>query len=148
MLEELREAMAARLNDAMPDVTWHPYVKETALPYGFIYPGGLGDTVIEFDRAMRRGADEWSFVVQAVVAMVGDEIAQMNLDEMIEPTGALSVKAILEREREVGAAVTFGGLVDNLAVKRCSGYRRYLLEGRGPALGAEWEIDVLAEGNP
>ena len=148
MLKEIREEMARRLNEAMTDVAWSPYVKTLTPPSGFIYPGGLGDTVIEFDQAMQRGADDLSFVVQVGVATIGDELQQANLDEMIEPWGPLSVKAILEEERALGERVTLGGLVESLAVTACSGYRRYLVEGRGPVLGAEWQVEVTAKGKP
>lgn len=148
MLKEIREEMARLLNQRMPDVVWNAYVFDQAPPSGFIYPGGLGDTVIDYDLAFGRGADGWSFVVEARIATIGDDIAQQNLDEMIEPFGALSVKESLEAVRDDAGNITLGGLVDNLRVVSCSGYRRYLTEGRAPTLGAEWEVKVLAKGKP
>lgn len=148
MLKEIREEMARRLNEAMPDVAWTAYVVDLNPPSGFIYPGGLGDTVIEYDRSFQRGKDDYSLVVQAGVATIGDELQQANLDEMIEPWGPNSVKASLELERVEGLPVTLGGLVDSLAVVACSGYRRYRVEGRGPVFGAEWEVAVSAKGKP
>lgn len=142
MLTAIRRAMADRLNDAFPDVAFTWYVEDLTPPYGYIYPGGLGDTVIEYDRAFDRGAVELALVVRVGIGTIDDEDAQETLDEMI----SFAMKEALELERP--EPVTLGGLVDSLAVSACSGYARYLVEGRGPVLGAEWQVNVLAEGKP
>ena len=149
MLTEIREALAAELNLKMPDVAWFPYVTSVAPPFGFIYPGGFGDEVIEYDYTFDRGMDEWSFLVQARVATVGVVEQQQNLDAMIEPFGELSVKTAIEGvDRTDPNYRTLGGLVRSCLVVSCSGYRRYEVEGRGPVLGAEWQVDVVAKGKP
>lgn len=142
LLKKIRLEMARRLNAAMPDVQWNAYVVTGSPPWGYIEPGGLSDTPITYDAAMLRGADWLAFSVVAVIAEIDQQAAQETLDAMIDPDGPLSVKAALELERP--APVTLGGLVSNLAVRSCTGYRRYVTEGRGPALGAEWEVRVFA----
>lgn len=105
-----------------------------------LYPGGQ-ETAIEYDLAFGRGLDRWSFTVQAFVPLSSaDTDSQQTLDAYIAPAGAQSVKAALESDS------TLGGLVANVNVVSCTGYRVYVREGGTPVLGAEWLVEVLATG--
>ena len=138
-LTQIREGLAANLA-ALDDVQVSPYMLANPTPPTVhLYPGGAaGD--IEYDLAMRRGLDRWPFTVQAFVGSPSDIGAQVRLDEFIAPSGARSVKTVLE------ADPTLGGIVGGLQVVSCGGYRLYVFEGRAPVLGAEWHVEVLSTG--
>lgn len=108
-------------------------------PYAHVYPGGdAGD--IEYDLAMGRGLDGCPFTVQVFAGSPTDMGAQVRILEYIEPSGARSIKAAIEADR------TLGGLVDDLRVTKCTGYRQYVIEGKAAVLGATFHVDVLNSG--
>jgi hypothetical protein len=94
----------------------------------------------EYDLAMGRGLDRWTLTVQAFFALTSDVGSQVSLDALLAPAGPLSVKQAVESDS------TLGGLVDDLSVVSCTGYRVYVRDSGGPVLGAEWEVQVLASG--
>ena len=93
----------------------------------------------EYNQAMARGLDKWTFTVQAIVSAAVDQNGQQQLDEYLAPTGSTSVRAALETDR------TLAGVVQNLVVTRVSGYVLYA-DAQPPALGCEWTVDVWASG--
>lgn len=104
-------------------------------PTVHLYP-----SAVEYDKAMGRGVDLWRMTVQAFVGMASDVGAQQVLDGMLANNGDTSIKALLEADR------TLGGRVHSLQVTGCTGYRLYTLEGRPAVLGAEWTVDIYAQG--
>ena len=99
---------------------------------------------VEYDAAFNRGMDVWTFTLQVYVAeTVIERAAQERLDEFMSTSAATSVKRALELP---DGPQRLGGLIDDLLVLRCDGYRRWLIEGRGPLFGSEWTIEVRAEG--
>jgi hypothetical protein len=92
---------------------------------------------IEYDRAMGRGHDDWTFTVTALVAFSSDRGSQINLDELVAPTGARSVKTALETDK------TLGGIVDNVFVSEATEERIYEAAGKPPMLGCEWTARII-----
>lgn len=132
-MAQLREALAATLA-GLPDVQESPYVLANPTPPA----AEVEPAPIEYDLAMGRGLDKWQFIVRVFVGLNADIAAQKLLDGYIDPTGAGSIKTLLEADR------TLGGICDHVQVRRCSGYRVYE-RSRGasaPVLGAEWTVDV------
>lgn len=139
-LPAVRQEMADQLKAAL-EIQVSPYMLANPTPpAGHLYP-----TPIEYDHAFQRGMDVWTFTLQVFVSETVDIGAQNRLDEFLNTSGPRSVKAALEADGDAGRPV-LGGLVDDLRVVRCEGYRRYVTEGRGPAFGSEWTIEVYAEG--
>jgi hypothetical protein len=105
---------------------------------------------IKYDRAFGRGLDELSFIVRMFVGMTSDIGAQKRLYPFLAASGETSVKAAVESD------CTLGGIVDDLQVQHCTGLKLFVREvsspkgGRGsvqgPLLGAEWTVQILAEG--
>lgn len=110
-------------------------------PYAQVYPGGeAGD--INYDEAMGRGLDGCPFTVQVFSGAPLERTAQIKLLEYMAPEGDRSIKATLEADK------TLGGLVDDLHVRSCSGYRRFASEHLSmPMLGATWHVDVMVTVN-
>lgn len=77
------------------------------------------------------------FTIQALVGAVSDTGAQDRIDQMIDTEGDVSVKALIEADG------TLGGVVSDTRVASCSGHRTYNLDGRAPAIGAEWTVDIF-----
>jgi hypothetical protein len=138
-LTEIREALAVNL-DVLTDVQVSAYMLASPTPpSAHLYPGG-GAGEIEYDLAMGRGLDRWPFTVQVFVGAAADVGAQKRLDVFLAPSGAQSVKAAIESDK------TLGGLVQDVRVVSCDGYRAYTFDGRAAVLGAEWHVEVLATG--
>lgn len=138
--QAIREALAAAIAKQLGggiQVSARPLANPT--PPALYVRGGP----IEYDKAFGRGHDEHELTLVAFVANVGDEVAQIRLDELMAPSGAGSVKQAAESDP------TLGGIVNDLRVERCSGPVSYSFETlsagpqRPPVLGAEWTVRVL-----
>lgn len=142
ILADIREGLAANLA-AIPDlqIPERGYMLSNATPpTSEIFPGGPAGR-IEYDRAMGRGLDKIPFTVRVLVALASEIGAQAAMDDYLEPTGARSVRAALSADR------TLGGAANSLHVVSCSGPQQFLPEGKPPLLGAEWFVDVYANGS-
>lgn len=138
-LPAVRQALADLLTEGCRiDVL--PYVPgDPTPPTGHLYP-----SPVEYDAAFSRGMDVWTFTLQVYVAEGAiTRAAQERLDEFLSTSAATSVKRAVE---VADGPQTLGGLIDDLRVLRCDGYRRYVVDGKGPMFGSEWTIEVRAEG--
>jgi hypothetical protein len=134
-LTQIREGIAANLA-VLDGCQVSAYMLSNPTPPTIhVYPAE-----IDYDLAMGRGLDKWTFTVQAFVALSTDIGAQVKLDAFLAPSGSQSVKAAIEADG------TLGGIVADTTVVSCTGYRVYARDGGGPVLGAEWQVDVLASG--
>ena len=131
---QIRSGIATNLA-TVTDVQVLAYVLSNPTPPAFaVFPAAC-----DYNQAMARGLDRWTFTVQAIVSAASDQDGQKQLDTYLAPTGSTSVRAAIESDR------TLGGVVDNLVVTRVSGYQLYADE-RGANLGAEWSVEVWASG--
>jgi hypothetical protein len=139
---EARKALARKVSE-IPDLQVSPYMlSEPTPPAAHVFP-----TPIEYDETFQRGSDKLMLTLQVIVSTgAGDRAAQAKLDAFLEPFGPKSVKQKIEEPDTDGGEVTLGGIVDDLRVTRCEGYRLYQREGRAPVLGSEWIIEVAAPG--
>lgn len=139
-LLDVREAIAEKLR-AITGWQVNTYMEANPSPPSVhIFPGE-----IIWDEANARGSDTWELTVQVFVSNnVSDRNAQRLLDEFLAPSGARSVKAALEEERP--GACTLGGLVQDLAVTRTSGYVPFALPSGGEVLGADFTVQIYASG--
>jgi hypothetical protein len=135
-LADIRAALAANLA-TLTDVQVSPYMLASPTPPCIeIYPDE-----VSYDQALQRGLDQWTLIVRAYVGLTTDQGAQIKLDELLAPSGAMSVKAAVESDPDLG------GSIDDLRVTRASGYRIYARPGTGELLGCEWTVDIYAVGN-
>lgn len=133
-IEAVRNALARALADSVLEFNVYPYVSAMPTPPGFqILPPAA-----EFDLAMQRGLDRWTWTVQGFVALTSDIGSQQTLDELTD-TGI--VKDALE------ADPTLGGLVDDLRVTSQSTGRVVDSAGGSPMLLVEWALTILAKGS-
>lgn len=131
---DIRQALSDALG-AIPELQTSRFMRSNPdPPAAYVYPA-----VIEYDKAFRRGLDDWTFTVQVFVGFVDDDAAQMQLDEYLEPAGPRSVKQALE-------AFDYGELCDSVRVVRAEGYRPYKRDDGGLLLGSEWTVSVRAPG--
>jgi hypothetical protein len=142
MLAETRHALADKLS-TIPELQVTPYMlSDPTPPAAHVFP-----TPVVYDTAFQRGDDDWTFTLQVFVSTgSGDQAAQRKLDAFIEPEGPKSVKAKLEEPDTEDGRVSLGGVISDLHVTRCEGYRLYAREGRAPLFGSEWTIKVSAPG--
>lgn len=134
-LSAIRDGLKANL-DSLQGVQVSAYMLSNPTPPCLeVFPS---ETL--YDLTMGRGFDEWKLTVRMFVGVTTDVGAQRRLDDYLASAGSLSVKTKLESDK------TLGGAAQTLRVESCSGYRVYQPEGRGPLLGAEWSVSVLATG--
>lgn len=134
-LQQLRQGLAANLG-AITGVQVSPYLLAQPTPPAI----ELAPDEVEYDTANARGMDSWQFIVRAYVGTPTDQGAQVLLDLMLAPSGATSVKAVLEADR------TLGGAAQTLRVAQATGYRLYQRAGGPEYLGCEWTVNVYAPG--
>lgn len=134
-LSDIREGLAATLKP-IPGLHESAYLLSNPTPPA----AEIQPSETEYDHAFGRGCDEWTFVIRVFVGATSDIGAQKRLDGMLASSGASSIKAAVE------ADPTLGGVVEDLRVTRCTGYRVFAREGGAGVLGAEWEVSIVARG--
>lgn len=133
-LTEIRPAIAAAFS-SLDDVQVSGYlVAQPTMPTIQVLPGST-----DYDQAFRRGLDRRMFTVQAFVAVSEGEQSQKVLDELMAPTGARSVKTLLEADR------TFGGTVSGSRVISDSGYAVQVHPSGVWVLLCEWTLEVWTQ---
>jgi hypothetical protein len=132
-LTAIREALAASLEGTFEGQISPRMLANPTPPTVHVFPDE-----IEPHLAMQNGAETWNLIVEALVGMVSDEGAQLQLDQYLDTSGSSSLMGALEKDQSLG------GLVSGVTVTRISGYRQYQLGGtQGLALGSQWTVSVL-----
>jgi len=130
-VSEIRAGLAANLATITGTQIVSYQLSNPTTPSIAVFPAG-----VDYNQAMARGLDKWTFTVQAIVSASVDQNGQQLLDSYLAPTGSTSIRAALESDR------TLGGKVQNVQVTRVSGYT--LFGDTPPVLGAEWTVEVWA----
>ena len=95
---ELREAIIAVLDDALPDVSLYARVVDRAnLPAIVVQPAEA-----EFPLEMGRATDVWQFDLVIMTSFGDVELAQDQLDAFLSGGGATSVRQIVMHNRQLG----------------------------------------------
>jgi len=133
---QIRDALAAALQQ-LPGCQVLAY--PPAQPqYPCIYVLG---PEIDYDRALHRGVDEWTFTIQALCSLATVEGGTFRMDEFMESSGPGSVKAVLEQD------TTLGGAVDDLRVTRGRADQIATIPGtQVQVVVGEWTVTVISEG--
>lgn len=132
----IREGLKTRL-DTIAD--WQASAYELANPTPPVFEVHAGE--IEYDQAMGRGLDEWTYIVRGYVGAASDIGAAKKLGLARASTGAGSVKAAVEGD------TTLGGAVADCQVVSCSATQIYSRAGGPELLGCEWTVQVIATGD-
>lgn len=98
-----------------------------------------GPERIDFDATMGRGIDRYTIPIRVYVSRASERAGQASLDAFLAGSGASSVKAAIESDKDLGGAAD---------TTRCVAMREYgIYEVNGVAyLGFEVVVDVLAAG--
>ncbi len=91
---------------------------------------------IEFDAAMARGMDTYTFEVIVIAQRASERGAQDTLDAYCNPTGASSIKTALQSDR------TLGGAAFDLRVTEMSSYAPLSI-GETTYLSATFSVTVI-----
>ncbi len=141
---DIRQGLVANLRTVFPlsDSQISGYVLSAPTPPFFDIE--IADAGIEYDLAAARGLDKWTFTVRGCVARTSDKGSQVTLDDYLESSGGISVKAALESD------ITLGGIVEALHVTHATGPKTIGVAAHSqPANvyhGAEWTVEVYARG--
>jgi hypothetical protein len=134
-LSALREGLAANLG-AIEDLQVSPYfISNPTFPSAFVRAGPT-----DYDKTFDRGLDNIVLFVRVLVAAFGDIGPGANLDEYLAGSGPRSIKAAIEDDPSLG------GACDDLRVTGNEGEREFTFDDRPSALGAEWRVEVFANG--
>ena len=93
---------------------------------------------IDFDDAMGRGLDTYTFDIVVIANRMSERTAQSTLDGFCNPSGSRSVKAALESDK------TLGGKSFDLRVTDMSSYTALAL-GETTYLAATFSVTVIAQ---
>lgn len=126
----LRDGLKTRLQTIAGLRVYDTVPGEVSPPAAVVRPES-----ITFDSSMSRGSDDFVFTVLVLVSTAVDRVAQDKLDGYLDGAGALSVKAAIEADPDLGGAADWTNV---------TGVRNYgLVEYAGvPYLGAEFVIHV------
>jgi len=91
---------------------------------------------IEFDAAMARGMDTYTFEVLVIAQRASERGAQDTLDAYCNPTGSKSIKTALQSDR------TLGGAAFDLRVTEMSSYAPLAI-GETTYLSATFSVTVI-----
>lgn len=111
-VEDVRVAMA----DACSSLSgWraYPYIRDSIAPPEIQIASGTTD----YDLVFGRGADIWNYRLIAYVSRQSERSGQLMLDELRAPSGAGSLKTVLEADTALAA------LIDYVVVKQASEVR-------------------------
>lgn len=135
-LATIRQALAdslASLEDAGVQVSAYLIATPTP-PTVQVLPRGQ-----EYDKSFARGLDRRDFTVQGFVPVNESDETQKLLDELMAPTGAKSIKTLIESDK------TLGGTIGGLQVTSDSGYSMQQHPAGFWTLLCEWTVSVLNE---
>ena len=126
----VRDALKVRLQ-TIPGLTAYDTVPgKINPPAAVVIPG---ETVITYDAAFDRQADNLSFVIRVLVSASVDYAGQDDLDAFLNGTGPSSIKQAIDGD--------LGGLVDDASVTQARDYRDYDVGGV-KYLGVEFVVEV------
>lgn len=109
------------------------------IPGQFSPPAAIvGMPSVDFDAAMQRGLDEWTCDIFVVVAHQSDKHAEKNMESYLDPSGAKSVKAVLEADG------TLSGVVSDSRVVRAE--PASFVFGDVTFVGIEFTLQIFAKG--
>ncbi len=128
IIGSIRAAIAANIRAAITTEEVYDYLQgEPQAPYLWIYPDEVA-----FDES--GGTDVRRFIVEAIADVPFEENAQRALDAYMG-NGDTSVKKAIEADR------TLGGLLTDLQVVTCSGYRFFTRAGVD-YIGCQWTVEI------
>ena len=130
-IAQVRQALSDAV-DSIDGIRCAPYVPDNINPPMAV----VWDTGVDYDLTLGRGADEWSYKVVLYVSRTAEVAAQKLLDTLREPTGATSLKTVVEANAGLAA------LVDYAAVRSVSPVE-VVTVGQLEYLGVEWTIEIV-----
>jgi hypothetical protein len=147
-LEQIRQGLAANLR-AIADCQVSAYLLDNPTPPTLEVVGPDEATATTFGRA----SETLGMIVHGIAGLVSDIGAQKRLDRWWATSGAESVVAAIEADRQLTSRLLEGGRVetgqtaaaDTLVVLRKGGYQIFNLPG-GRYVGAEWTVQVETTG--
>ena len=133
-MSALRTKIATNL-DTIADLRVYAYVPDDPRPpVAYVIPSG-----VDFDTAMGRGADTYSFTVKVIVGRWSERTAQSTLDGYCDPSSSTSIKKAIESDRRLG------GEAFDLRVESLRNYGPIILDDGITYLSAEFAVTVIAK---
>lgn len=101
-IAEVRQALSDAV-DSIAGLRCAPYVPDQINPPQAV----VWDTGIDYDLVLGRGADVYDFRVIVYVNRTAETAGQKLLDTLREPTGATSVKTVVEADATLASKVDY-----------------------------------------
>jgi hypothetical protein len=129
-ISDLRSGIAKNLG-TIPGLRTNALVSDNPTPpIAVVEP-----LVVNFDKTMGRGLDEYQFKVTVIVGRVSERNGQNTLDAYCSGSGTYSVKSAIESDR------TLGGKANDLRVTGLTSYGSLTI-GDSTFLAAEFAVTV------
>lgn len=134
-LAAIRTALVSTISSAVSGVSGYDTVPESVNTPAFMVVPRSSD----FNRAMGRGFDGYTFDVIVLVSRVDDGLAQDTLDPFINGFGSSSIRAAVFASRDLGIGV-------DANVTGMSDYGATFTVGSIDYVGARLAVEVLTPG--
>jgi hypothetical protein len=133
---DLRAALRDNLK-TIPDIQVSRYALPNPTPPGIhILPPGA-----KYHMAMSSGLTEYTFTVQAFVALNADSGPQILLDELLDETAERSLCNAVESDP------TLGGLAEDVYCSEASPARFLVTADNRALLTSDWTVTVYVDGS-
>lgn len=133
-MDQIRAGLIGTLTTAL-GATWTLNEYATSMSIApFIAPLGAD---IEYDEAMNAGSDKMEWTILACVPAPSDQGSQINLEKLVGPRSATSLKTLVEADRTLGGTVSWARVVS------VTKPRLYSSPGNPEALGVEFTLEVM-----
>lgn len=136
-LEEIRNALVATIKAELPEVNCYPTHRDAINVPAVV----VGAPEAEFDLAMGRGLDKWTFPLFVMVGIPDLDIAQRNLDQYVNGSGSRSIRRI------IWANPSLGDVVQDCRVSQMKDYGAAFETAKLPHVGAILVVEVLTTGD-
>lgn len=101
-IAQVRQALSDAV-DSISGLRAVPYMPDNLNPPQAV----VWDTGVDYDLVLGRGADEWNFTVNVYVSRTAELAGQKLLDTLREPSGATSLKTVVEADSGLAALVDY-----------------------------------------
>jgi hypothetical protein len=133
-MSQLRTGLATNLA-TVNGLRAYAYVPDDPRPpVAYVIPTG-----VQYDTAMGRGADTYSFAVKVIVGRWNERTAQTILDGYCDPSSSTSLKLAIQSDRQLG------GQAFDLRVQSMSNYGPLVLDDGITYLSADFTVEVIAK---
>jgi len=136
-LEEMRDALITTIKNELTEINGYPTHRDVLNVPAVV----IGAPEAEFDLAMGRGLDKWTFPLFVMVGIPDLDTAQRNLDKYVNGSGPKSIRRIIWENPSLG------NVVQDCRVSLMKDYGAAYETAKIPHVGATLVVEILSTGD-